>query len=933
MAYDGSLKFDTKIDSSGFASGIANIKSVALKAVSAIGAAFASGAIVHGMITAGKQSIELASDLTEVQNVVDVTFGEGASKINEFASSAKASFGLSELMAKQFTGTMGAMLKSMGLASSEVEEMSTSMTGLAGDFASFYNITQEEAFQKIRAGIAGETEPLRQLGINMSVANLEAYALAQGIDTAYASMTQAQQATLRYNYLMSVSADAQGDFARTSDSYANSQRLAALATDELKAAIGNRLLPIAAKFQQEFAKIATSATEAFNARGISGMIDVITDRFPVATAVVSGLAAAFAALLIMKSIIPLVVALQTAQVQLTLGLMRTNAAALLQANELTVLQIIVGVFTGKVKLAAAAQSLFAAVTTTVSGVVGLATVAIGALVAAIVLTQKSFEKLHPEIVEVQDNIDELNSTMKESSERYDETTDSIERQRYVANELINTLESMSASYSGSSIEQRKMQAACDTLNSSVDGMSVSFDTNTGKLSENADALRDLVSEQYAAAQSSAAVGRYNELFNEKFNAKYVMDQAKKAADSIGKMSLGALDAFAPWNAAASEAQSNLEEATDAYDSAEKSFNAYVQWLEDQGISIEGVTGATDELVDSTEDLQDVVTTSIGGLEFSQETLDSLGMTADEVSARFDNLTGAATNMFEKIDTKARIRVKTMIENLTANTAAIEQWGDNIALLGAKLPEDLLQPLIDQGPEKMAGVLNALAKASPEELDALVAQFNAGGEAAREAWLQSLGAGASEEESPLATALEDSTDAAKKAGEEAGAALVQSISEQDYTEATGTMTDAFTEAFRQIKEAFAEMLQRIHYDLAYAIGGVSIDIAQMARDVNAALSSIKTSITIRVNTIYTSEGSPGSSGGGGTSKVTLPSASQISANASSAITAAKISSSVGASAGKTVNVSAPITVQGVTESPAKLAAKVTKNLQEMLYANT
>ena len=145
-----------------------------------------------------KSGIDTASDLQEVQNVVDVTFGEeGSKKIEEFAKSAAGSFGMSALSAKQFTGTMGAMLKSMNLGDTEVEEMSIALAGLAGDMASFYNLDPEEAFVKLQSGISGETEPLKQLGINMTVANLEAYALSQGINTAWKEMTQAEQATIR----------------------------------------------------------------------------------------------------------------------------------------------------------------------------------------------------------------------------------------------------------------------------------------------------------------------------------------------------------------------------------------------------------------------------------------------------------------------------------------------------------------------------------------------------------------------------------------------------------------------------------------------------------------------------------------------------------------------------------------------------------------
>lgn len=188
--------------------------------------------------------IQNASDLAESQNVVDVTFKENAQTINEWSKKAANSYGLSELSAKKYNGTIGAMFKSMGIADDKVVDMSTSIVGLSADFASFYNLEHDEAFEKIRAGISGETEPLKQLGINMSVANLEAFALSQGIDKSYNSMTQAEQATLRYNYLMSVSADAQGDFARTSDSFANQQKIAKLNMENFATSIGSKLLPI-----------------------------------------------------------------------------------------------------------------------------------------------------------------------------------------------------------------------------------------------------------------------------------------------------------------------------------------------------------------------------------------------------------------------------------------------------------------------------------------------------------------------------------------------------------------------------------------------------------------------------------------------------------------------------------------------------------------
>lgn len=191
-----------------------------------------------------KESISIASNIQEVQNVVDVTFGDAASRIETWADSARTQFGLTELQAKQYASTIGAMFKSMGIAEDQVYDMSTAMAGLAADMASFYNLDFDTAFQKIRSGISGETEPLKQLGINMSVANLEAYALSQGITKSVEKMSQAEQATLRYNYLLSVTADAQGDFARTSDSYANSLRRLETSVDTLKSHLGEMLLPV-----------------------------------------------------------------------------------------------------------------------------------------------------------------------------------------------------------------------------------------------------------------------------------------------------------------------------------------------------------------------------------------------------------------------------------------------------------------------------------------------------------------------------------------------------------------------------------------------------------------------------------------------------------------------------------------------------------------
>jgi len=212
-----------------------NIKRYAWVGVAALGAAL-------GM--AAKQGIELASNLLEVQNVVNTTFGDNAKQIDAWSKSAMTNFGLSELQAKDFTSTLGSMAKSSGLLPDQIALLSTSLAGLSGDYASFRNLKPEEAFEKMKSVITGETEPLRALGFNMTVANLEAFALTQGIKKQWKEMSQAEQIMLRYNYLMANSKDAQGDFAKTlKESLANQLRVIQTNFNQKLAASFQKLIP------------------------------------------------------------------------------------------------------------------------------------------------------------------------------------------------------------------------------------------------------------------------------------------------------------------------------------------------------------------------------------------------------------------------------------------------------------------------------------------------------------------------------------------------------------------------------------------------------------------------------------------------------------------------------------------------------------------
>ena len=207
-----------------------------------IGTAITTAFSVAAITAFGKSCIELGSELAEVQNVVDVTFNKLSGSVNKWSKEAAASYGLSETMAKKYVGTFGSMAEAFGFTEQQAYDMSTTLTGLTGDVASFYNIDQDLAYTKLKSVFSGETETLKDLGIVMTQSALDQYALANGVGKTTAKMTEAEKVTLRYKFVQDQLKNATGDFARTQDSWANQTRILQLRFDSLKATIGQGLI-------------------------------------------------------------------------------------------------------------------------------------------------------------------------------------------------------------------------------------------------------------------------------------------------------------------------------------------------------------------------------------------------------------------------------------------------------------------------------------------------------------------------------------------------------------------------------------------------------------------------------------------------------------------------------------------------------------------
>ena len=245
----GQIALELGVDSKSFKSQLQNLGKTAKKESKTITNSFgaiakaATAAFSIGAITKfAKSCLDLGSDLAEVQNVVDVTFGSMSSKVNEFARDAMTSYGMSEKVAKEYMGQLGSMSKAFGNTEQAAYDQAAALTGLTGDVASFYNLSTDEAFSKLKGVFTGETEGLKALGVVMTQTALDEYALAQGFGKTTKEMSEQEKVALRLQFVTDRLSGASGDFARTADGWANQTRVLSLRFDALKASIGQGLI-------------------------------------------------------------------------------------------------------------------------------------------------------------------------------------------------------------------------------------------------------------------------------------------------------------------------------------------------------------------------------------------------------------------------------------------------------------------------------------------------------------------------------------------------------------------------------------------------------------------------------------------------------------------------------------------------------------------
>ena len=253
-------------------SGSANkAKSSSFSLASAFGKLYASYWLLFRAFSKIKDAIDISSSLTEVENVVRTTFGNYEKLIQDFSKTSIQDFGMSELTAKQVASRFQAMGTAMGFSQGKMADMSLQLTKLTADMASFYDMEQSDVARNLQAVFTGETEPLRKYGLDLTQATLKEWAMKQGLDADISSMTQAEKTMLRYQYVMANTAAAQGDFARTADTWANQVRILKQSFEQLAAIIGGALInafkPFVQTLNAVMQKVIAFATTVTNALG------------------------------------------------------------------------------------------------------------------------------------------------------------------------------------------------------------------------------------------------------------------------------------------------------------------------------------------------------------------------------------------------------------------------------------------------------------------------------------------------------------------------------------------------------------------------------------------------------------------------------------------------------------------------------------------
>ena len=457
----------------------------AARRLSTAGNALTAGLTVP-LAAAGVASVNFSSDMQEAINKVEVAFGGAADSVKEWSSTTLNSIGLAQGTALDMAALFGDMATSMGYSQDAAAQMSMALVNLAADLASFKNIGIDQASTALKSIFTGETESLKELGVVMTQANLEAYALAEGYTTAYTAMDQAQQVAVRYQYVLANTQNAQGDFARTSDSTANQLRIFRESLKEAAATAGDELLPVITPIIGKLNEL----IQTF------GGLDEGTQKAVVQTGL---FLAALGPMLKVTGGITTAVKAGITVYQTLRTVMAANTAATTAAT-------------------AAQTGLNAAMA---ANPVGLLVTAIGTLLAVL----GSFAVSAALTAE---STDTLASSINEARQAYEDTRAELQESQASTLSMVDALARLAEEEHKTSAEKAAMLELVEQLNEAVPSLSLAYDAQTDSLNLTAEAIRSLAEAEYARQEQEAAVERLSEAYQEQISIANELEAAEES---------------------------------------------------------------------------------------------------------------------------------------------------------------------------------------------------------------------------------------------------------------------------------------------------------------------------------------------------------------------------------------------------------------------
>lgn len=457
----------------------------AARRLSTAGNALTAGLTVP-LAAAGVASVNFSSDMQEAVNKVEVAFGNAADSVKSWSSTTLNSIGLAQGTALDMAALFGDMATSMGYSQDAAAQMSMALVNLAADLASFKNIGIDQASTALKSIFTGETESLKELGVVMTQANLEAYALAEGYTTAYTAMDQAQQVAVRYQYVLANTQNAQGDFARTSDSTANQLRIFRESLKEAAATAGDELLPVITPIIGKLNEL----IQTF------GDLDEGTQKAVVQTGL---FLAALGPMLKVTGGITTAVKAGITVYQTLRTVMAANTAATTAAT-------------------AAQTGLNAAMA---ANPVGLLVTAIGTLLAVL----GSFAVSAALTAE---STDTLASSINEARQAYEDTRAELQESQASTLSMVDALARLAEEEHKTSAEKAAMLELVEQLNEAVPSLSLAYDAQTDSLNLTAEAIRSLAEAEYARQEQKAAVERLSEAYQEQISIANELEAAEES---------------------------------------------------------------------------------------------------------------------------------------------------------------------------------------------------------------------------------------------------------------------------------------------------------------------------------------------------------------------------------------------------------------------